>query len=91
MMPFRAPPAAALRSQALPFQLLGSPPASWRTAPGPWRSTPACADAVRVADVTETREDPKSEKPARLASGVQGLDMYTMRAPPARAGLKYID
>jgi 4-hydroxy-4-methyl-2-oxoglutarate aldolase len=49
------------------------------------------ADAVRVADVARKREDLEAEKRARLASGVLGLDMYNMREPLARAGLKYID
>ena len=49
------------------------------------------ADAARVADVAQKREDLEGEKRARLASGVLGLDMYSMREPLARAGLKYID
>ena len=49
------------------------------------------ADAVRVADVAQKREDLEGEKRAKLASGVLGLDMYSMREPLARAGLKYID
>jgi 4-hydroxy-4-methyl-2-oxoglutarate aldolase len=49
------------------------------------------ADAVRVADVAQKREDLEGEKRARFASGVLGLDMYSMREPLAKAGLKYID
>jgi 4-hydroxy-4-methyl-2-oxoglutarate aldolase len=49
------------------------------------------ADAVRVADVAQKREDLEEEKRAKLASGVLGLDMYSMREPLAKAGLKYID
>jgi 4-hydroxy-4-methyl-2-oxoglutarate aldolase len=49
------------------------------------------ADAVRVAEVARKREHLEGEKRARLASGVLGLDMYAMREPLARAGLKYID
>jgi 4-hydroxy-4-methyl-2-oxoglutarate aldolase len=49
------------------------------------------ADAVRVAGVAQKREDLEGEKRARLASGVLGLDMYSMREPLAKAGLKYID
>lgn len=49
------------------------------------------ADAARVADVAQKREDLEAEKRAKLASGVLGLDMYNMREPLARAGLKYID
>jgi len=49
------------------------------------------ADAARVADLAQNREDLEGEKRARLAAGVLGLDMYNMREPLARAGLKYID
>jgi len=49
------------------------------------------ADAARVADAAQKREDLEGEKRARLASGVLGLDMYNMREPLAKAGLKYID
>jgi len=49
------------------------------------------ADAVRVAQVAQKREDLEGEKRARLASGVLGLDMYDMRGALERAGLKYID
>jgi 4-hydroxy-4-methyl-2-oxoglutarate aldolase len=49
------------------------------------------ADAARVADVAGQREALEGEKRAKLASGVLGLDMYGMREPLARAGLKYID
>jgi 4-hydroxy-4-methyl-2-oxoglutarate aldolase len=49
------------------------------------------ADALRVAEVAQKREDLEGEKRARLASGVLGLDMYNMREPLAKAGLKYID
>jgi 4-hydroxy-4-methyl-2-oxoglutarate aldolase len=48
-------------------------------------------DAVRIADLARKRDDLEGEKRARLASGVLGLDMYNMREPLARAGLKYID
>jgi 4-hydroxy-4-methyl-2-oxoglutarate aldolase len=48
-------------------------------------------DAVRIADAAQKREDLEGEKRAMLASGVLGLDMYAMREPLARAGLKYID
>jgi 4-hydroxy-4-methyl-2-oxoglutarate aldolase len=49
------------------------------------------ADAARIADAAQKREDMEGEKRARLASGVLGLDMYSMREPLAKGGLKYID
>jgi 4-hydroxy-4-methyl-2-oxoglutarate aldolase len=49
------------------------------------------ADASRVAEVAQRREDLEGEKRAKLASSVLGLDMYNMREPLAKAGLKYID
>jgi 4-hydroxy-4-methyl-2-oxoglutarate aldolase len=49
------------------------------------------ADAARIAEAAQKREDLEGEKRARLASGVLGLDMYGMREPLAKAGLKYID
>jgi 4-hydroxy-4-methyl-2-oxoglutarate aldolase len=49
------------------------------------------ADAALIADVAQKREDMEGEKRARLASGVLGLDMYSMREPLAKAGLKYVD
>lgn len=48
-------------------------------------------DAARVAEVARKREDLEGEKRAKLASGVLGLDMYNMREPLAKAGLRYID
>jgi 4-hydroxy-4-methyl-2-oxoglutarate aldolase len=47
--------------------------------------------AQQAADAAEAREANEADKREMLASGALGLDMYKMREPLAKAGLKYID